>query len=1041
MRKNLVPLVLLSLLVFLYTQVTWGQGTTGTISGTVKDSSGAVLPGATVAIVNEETDLSRSIPTDGAGRYTAPSLPLGHYRVTARQEGFQSEVRQGIELTVGREAVVSFELQVGSVSQQIEVAGEAPLVESTSSTVGALVDDRTIRELPLNGRSYDQLAVLQPGVVALGAGAGVGSTTFDYGSSKRFSVAGSRSFSNSFLLDGTDINDHANATPGGAAGTNLGVEGIREFKILTNTYTAEYGRASGGIISAVTQSGTNGLHGSLLEFHRNSVLDARNFFNPGGVPPFRRNQFGGSAGGPIQKDKTFFFGAYEGLRQGLGTSMIAFVPSVAARQGILPTGQVVPVSPLIKPFLDLYPIPNGRDFGDGTAENIISPTVATNENYAMGRVDRRIGDKNSMFGRYSFDSDSVVNPSVFNLPNFEALTQSRRQYSTVQLTSIFSPALLNDAHFAYNRTFQSSDSLPTTSLGPEFSFIPGQTFGVIQTGSISQIGTGRSLASLGTTNGTPRVWNYNLFEWADTLTYIRGRHSLKTGINFKRIRDNASENTSVRGAYTFASFNDMLAAKPLNFEAVPPGQNAYRGYRQNIYGAFAQDDFRWTSRLTLNLGLRWEATSDPVEVNGMSSNLLQPVDPKYTLQDSFFTVSKKNFEPRVGLAWQVNSSGMTVLRAGFGIFHDHLLPSAYSSKVSKNPPFYNLMDAPNAKFPDGYKDLLVTALPAPYRIAPFVKEAAKIQYNLNVQQQFWKEMVVEAAYIGSESSHLSGWRAYNYAIAQIVNGQPFFPVGAARRNPNFGHIRNLTTDLNSNYNALQFTVKRRSPTGLQFQAFYTYSKSVDMKSSYEAGDSNQEPATSLDPLNPGRDRALSYFDARHNFVFTASYPFPFHPSQKAAAVVLGGWRADTIGTFSSGRPFTVQVGFNNSRNGDGSSPDRPNLVPGRSNNPVLGGADQYYDPSAFSLPAAGTYGNLGRNTVIGPGTATVDLALEKKFAVTEAVHAQFRAEVFNIINHANFGLPSVAVFTASRAASRSAGRITDTTTSSRQIQLGLKFVF
>src|ERR1700693_1322968 len=388
MKKHQV-LRIVVLLVFLSGGITWAQVTTGTISGTVKDSTGAVLPGAKVVVLNEETGISRTVETDAAGRYSALSLGLGNYRVTGSLEGFQTEVRSGIVLTVGREAVVDLTLTVGAVTQTVEVMGEAPLVESTSASLGSLVDDRTIRELPLNGRSYDQLALLQPGVTLLSPGQS-SLTAFNFGSGKRFSVGGQRANSNSFLLDGTIINDQANATPGGAAGTNLGVDTILEFKIFTNSFKAEYGHSAGSVVTAITRSGTNTLHGTAFEYIRNSALDARNFFDVrSGPPSFKRNQFGGVLGGPIKKDKTFFFVGYEGLRQGLAATQIATVPTLLARQGILPTG-TVPVNPASVPFLNLYPLPNGRDFGDGTGEYLSAPTIVTNENNFMARVDHQL---------------------------------------------------------------------------------------------------------------------------------------------------------------------------------------------------------------------------------------------------------------------------------------------------------------------------------------------------------------------------------------------------------------------------------------------------------------------------------------------------------------------------------------------------------------------------------------------------------------------------------------------------------------------------
>ena len=1024
------------------------QVTLGTISGIVKDSTGAVMPAAKIEILNEDTGIARTVEADTAGRYTVPALGLGKYRVTASLQGFQSEVRTGIELTVGREAVVNFELQIGAVSQSVEVSGEAPLVESTTASVGSLVDERTIRELPLNGRSYDRLALLQPGVA--GVGASGGSAVLDYGTGTRFSVAGSRTTSNSFMLDGTDINDHANATPGGAAGTNLGVDGIREFKALTNTFSADYGRSSGGIVSAVTRSGTNQLHGTVFEFIRNSALDARSFFDGDSAPPFRRNQFGGSLGGPLKKDKLFYFGTYEGLRQALGTTLSAFVPSLSARQGNLPGGITVPVSPLIRPFLNLYPIPNGPDFGDGTAQFTSSPSTPTNENYTMGRVDYQLSAKHSLFGRYSLDQDSVVNPEDQNLPRVDVRTfKTRRQYSTVQLNSVVSAATLNNFLFAYNRSYGNSDAVPSPPLGPEYSFVPGQVMGSIQFGSTqnSSSSVNRTINTLGTNSATPRQYAYNLFEWADNLTYARGKHSAKFGGDFKRILDNVSENTALRGIYTFPSLQGFLSAAPSNFEAILAGQNAYRGYRQSLFAVYGQDDIRLTPRLTANLGLRWEASSDPTEVNGLSSLLLHPLDPALTVTSHAFSVTKKNFEPRIGLAWELNDRATTVLRSGFGIFHDHVLPGIYAIALGKNPPFYNDLSVAGTPtnpvlFPNGITQLK-GGVPALILLDPNMKEAAKYGYNLNLQQQILKDLLVEVAYIGSRSNHLYYYTEVNYRTpSAFVNGQPIFASATAPRiNPAFGSSRSLEPFGNSNYNAFQATAKRRSVSGIQYQASYTLSRNTDTKTSTSSGDSGQEPTAVLNPLNPAADHGLSGLSLTHQFTFNLSYPLPFKFQRKSAEAVLGGWTVTSLGTFASGHPFTVRAGSNRSQDGDSQTPDRPNLLPGANNNPVLGNPVHYFDATQFAFPAAGTFGNLGRNTITGPGIRSLDLSLQKNFTLTERISARLQAEFFNILNHANFGLPATTAFTGTGGISGSAGRISTTTTSSRQIQFGLKIAF
>ncbi len=1047
MGKRLLLCVLLGV-VLLTGIALQAQVTTGTISGTVKDTSGAVLPGAKVTILNVDTGISRTLLTDSGGRYSAPSLGLGNYRMTVGQEGFQTEVRSGITLTVGREAVVDVQLAVGAVSQTVEVTGEAPLVESTTSAVGGLVDERTIRELPLNGRSYDQLALLEAGVTAYGdGGGGLSSGGFLYGTGTRFSVAGSRSYNNSYLLDGTDINDSGNGTPGGAAGLNLGVDAIREFKIVTSMFSADVGRATGAVISAVTKSGTNEMHGSLFHFLRNSALDARNFFDVGSKPPaFKRNQFGGTFGGPIKKDQTFYFGAYEGLRERLGLTQIATVPSPSAKNGLLAGGRVVPVSAAIRPFLVLWPNPNGRDFGDGTAEFINSPSRPTNEDYFMVRIDHQLTSKHSVFGRYTYDNDSRTTPT--SLATSVDISASRRQYATLQLSSVLSATLLNSARFAFNRSASKTDNLPTDAIPAGLSFIPGQPIGVIGIGGRAA-GAALIIANAGTSDTAPRFAYYNVFEAADDITVLKGRHSWKWGGNFKRLQDNTAQSTSLRGIYRFDSFESVLTATPNNFGAVRPGQSAYRGFRQNMYAVFGQDDFRVNPRLTLNLGLRWEAVSDPTEVNHLASRLLHLTDPAFSLSDVFIEITSKNFEPRAGFAWQVNESGKTVVRGGFGIFHDQILPVYYSIAATKYPPYYERLAVDNPNFPNGYLQLSSSGLVQINGVAPFLKTPAKNHYTFTLQQQLTKDMVLELGYVGSKGTNVTRYAELNTRPYIIVNGQKFFPAGATanvggpRKNPRFDEIRPLLTDTNAHYDGLQVKLKRATSHNLQFQISYTYSKALDDASTVATGDNSREAQASLDPEEPARDKGRASFDATNNVVINIGYPLPWNFQNKLVSFFVGGWEVSGIGTFTEGQPFSARLGSERSRNGGGGRADRPDLKPGFSPNPVLQHPtpDRWYDPNAFALPAIGTYGNVGRNTLVGPGRQTIDFSLVKRFAVTESRDFQFRAEFFNILNHANFGLPQNVPLTSTGAVSGSAGRITNVTTTSRQIQFGLKFTF
>jgi Carboxypeptidase regulatory-like domain/TonB dependent receptor len=1087
-----------TLSVLLFAVSLFSQVNTGTISGVVQDTSGAVIAGATLSIRNVDTGIATSIKSDAGGRYVVPNLPIGDYEVEAQQPGFRTEIRRGITLTVGREEVINLTLNVGQLADTVTVTAEAPVIETTTAAMSSLVDQRTIRDLPLNGRSYDQLAMLQPGVVSMGAGQA--SAAFDYGTGTRFSVTGSRAYANTFLLDGTDINDHANGTPGGAAGTNLGVDGVQEFKINTSVSPAEYGRSSGGVISAVTRSGTNTLHGSAFEFIRNDAFDSLGYFDHAGrngqtydtKAPYRRNQFGAALGGPIKKDKTFFFGNYEGMRQANGTVQNAAVPTDAARQGDVPLRIVssseqslcafktattchINVPAAVQPYVNLFQEPNqpANTPADGTAFWIGAPTQTTSENYFMTRVDHQISQNMRIFGRYSFDADINVIPNFNGSSIADEHDTSRRQYATIQVNNTLRPTLLNAFRFAYNRTAQHFDDVITDPRAANLSFVPGQEFGTISFGS-QGLSKASPLNFLGIDNGAPRVYWYNLFQAGDDLTYVSGGHSFKWGVNIERIQDNEITSSNSRGDFTFSDLPTFLANQPSGFQALAPGADGYRGLRETMFGVYMQDDYRVTQRFTFNLGLRWEAITDPTEVNGKMANLLNITDPAPTvLKDSFFSVGKKEFQPRIGLAWQLNGSGTSVLRAGFGIFNDHILPYSFVGVASGTPPFFTSLNDANPIFPIDTNFTNGTAPPPQFSTIPTqITEPSKTQYNLTLQQQVMKNTVLEVAYIGSESHHLqrSGeWNPSTPIAPGVFPNSKSSQIQANRINPNFASLPTYRFDGNGDYNALQVILRRRSVNGMQFQIFYTYSQSIDTKSTIAGGESRQEPNTVQDFNNPSLDRGRSSFDARHNLVPTITYPFPFRVQQKFLGAVVNGWTVNGIGTVRTGEPFTVRDGYNWSRNGDRWSPDRPNLNPGFSNNPThgftagcagvaagqkLGTPGLWFDPCAFSLPPlvpcvspatknlCATYGNLGRNTLTGPRLYNIDFSADKSFRITEAVNLQFRAEIFNLLDEAHFYTPNFSIFPGGSFTS-TAGTITSLISSpgGRLVQFGLKLAF
>ncbi|MBI4482184.1 MAG: TonB-dependent receptor [Acidobacteria bacterium] len=1029
--------------------------TTASILGTVTDETGALVPGVTVTVRNQRTGLTRVALTDSEGRYRAPNLPLGGYELKAELQGFRAVVRTGVELTVDRDAVINFELHVGEISEQLVVTGAAPLVETTKSSTSALINERDVTELPLNGRSFDQLATLSPGVtITKSAPRG-----FFYGRGAKFSVAGARPNQSGMLLDGTDVNDVRGFAGGSVAGNFLGVDAIREFRVETSSYSAEFGGVAGAVINVVTKSGTNELHGTGFGFHRNDNLDARNFFDPGAPPEFKRNQFGFTIGGPIVRNRTFFLGAFEALRERLGLTQVGRVPTVAARQGILPT-ETVQISPVVKPILDLYPLPNGRDFGNGTAELLGSAASPTREDYFMVRIDHQWSDSDSFFARYTFDNATVRTPDDIRV--FETFDRGRNQYLTLEESKIISSRLVNRARFGFNRSFQSSEAAPLVSIASSLDLTPVFPFG--RSGNLS---AGSGTSTLGAPNPIiPRITPYNQFEWSDDINLNLGGHSVKAGAIVKRIQFNFKAWFDGSGTLQFNTLRDFLLGRPLVFRAVLPGSDAVRGYRQTLFGGFLQDDIRITPHFTLNLGVRYESVTGPTEVNGKLSNFPPGATTPVILgSGSFFETDKNTFAPRLGFAWDPLGDGKTSVRSGFGIFYEHALPWHWSvagirqfpfffrAAISR-PPFNSIKEPFNSlpplsealgRVPQGPDSVFITKTPY------------MLQYNLTLQREIAPNLGWTVSYVGSRGINLFHGVERNTVIPDILpDGRKFFPPGRPVRNRALQRHIVTESEANSWYNSFQTWVEKRMSQGLQFRVAYTFGKSLDTHSSTFSGEYRGGSArTPLDPENQFLDKSVSNFHVQHNLTFNYVYELPFGPGRAMgrslagpAAKLLGGWQVNGILTLASGAPVHVQNRHDHSRHlagGRDGAGDRPDLVAGRSNSPVLGGPDRYFDVSAFRLQPAGFFGTVGRNTVRGPGYANFDLSVVKNTlipSISETFNVQFKAEFFNLPNRTNFGPPASTVFEdASGRPVGGVGRISDTVSTSRQLQFGIKFIW
>ena len=1045
--------VLLVLFVLLAASaIALAQTVGASLQGTVSDPSGALIPGAQVEIRNVETGAIRTIVTDQSGLWREPVLPPGDYEMRVTASGFQTTVRKGIHLAVGQEAVIDLRMELGTTGAEVNVTADAERVNLVSGAVSGLVDEKQMRDLPLNGRSFQQLALLQPGVNAVNTGGNdpVGGRT------PKISMNGTRPEQSSFLLDGTDINDVYNKTPGSVGGVLLGVEAVLEFQVLTNSYSAEFGRSAGGVVNAVTRSGTNSYHGSLFEFLRNSDLDAKNFFDPATkpIPPFKRNQFGGVLGGPIRKDQTFFFGSFESLIDRLGLTGVTSVPNEAARTGNLPTGPIT-VNQAIQPILALFPHANGKDLGGGVAQYLFSAPQPTNEYFTQGRIDHHFSANDLLFGRYTFDNGTVNRPPTVKVPITLTAERSRNQYATLEYQHVFSPTKLNTFRIGFNRSDHESVNQHTVDIPSTTTWIPGQPLGYLTISGVATEDFGDYRL--------PRLDRLNNYQFGDTYFLSHGKHAFRFGLDTQRIQFNQHTTSQVGGLLTFTSLSNFLRGIPSQFDfSLPGGVDPDRGYRQRLFAFFAQDDIRLRPNLTVNLGLRYEFVTVPTEVNGKVSNLRHVTDSSLTIGDPWYkNPSLKNFSPRIGLAWDPFGTGKTSVRAGFGIFDDEILPKYYFFSGSLNPPYTQRASVTNVAAPVPFPNLLQNFDPnhVQYQLQTSnydLQNPYALQFNMSIQRSLPGDWVVSAGYSGSRGLHLLRIADANLAPDAVVNGIKTFYPQLGRRNPNFASITQRISDAQSYYNALQMSALKQFSHGLRAQFSYTFSRSIDDSSGVNSQDYSDGSVYSFDYYDRKADRGLSAFWAQHVFTGNWSYELPFARSMTGVGgVLLKGWQLNSITTVQTGHPFEVRLGFNRSGNLNSvnyAMHERPDLKPGYSNNPILGGPDRYWDINAFALPPAtfdssgrqltGQRGNLGRDTLIGPGLVNFDFAVAKNFLIDEQRRFEFRAEMFNLPNHPNFGVPSgLTTFSNATTIAPNWGVISTTVTTSRQIQFGLKFIF
>ena len=1044
----------------------------GTISGMVADATGASVANASVLLRNQETGSERRLLTDSAGGYAAPSIPVGVYIVTATHDGFSPQVRTGITVTVGQAVKIDFSLLTGEVTQEVTVSDKPAVVNATTQQTSGLVDERQVKELPLNGRSYDQLITLNPGVLnytAQRAGS-VGTSNSSVGS--MFVVSGRRPQDNLYLLNGVEYTGASliNVTPGGTSGQLLGVDAVREFNVLSDTYGANYGKRQGAQISIVTASGTNTMHGSVYEFLRNSYFDARNYFDQARIPEFQRNNFGVSLGGPLRRDKLFLFGNYEGYRQNLGITDVTLVPDAASRGAAAAS---------VKPFLNLWPDANGPEIGNGIAEAFSSPTQHIREDFGTMRFDANLTPNDLLFGVYTIDDSTAHTPTQNPLSLIDE--NLREQVLSVQEQHTFSPRLLNTFRVGFSRaSFYFLGSIPSDVQTVTPSFITGLPTGaIVIAGSTASNGSSQ-ITGAGANVGSNDAATRNLYTFDDHIFYSRGKHQIEAGIWLQWLQSNDNLAQNQYGQASFASLATFLTGTIKTFTIVPaPTELAWRSL---FAAAYVEDTWKPISRLEIRAGLRSESTTGWNEDHGRAavyrftpstiSGALPIIDTDPTTGNSGLTNNRAKFlpEPRLGLAWNPFGAGKTAVRASFGLHHSLLDNLDY--RFDQSAPYNTTLSYSSVPISDPTRGS--AGLVSPSNVQPDIATPTVLAWSLKVEQQIAPATSLTIGYIGSHGYHQILSEDQNEPNSVVCSASVACPTGVPngsiyypridKANPAVANTTSWVSQGYSNYNALEVDLQRSLANGLQLRANYTFAKNLDNGSAWNTSVSANTPAFVSYPANSSFDYGRAATDVHHIAAINATYDLPLGRQKLFLANVgpgvnriVSGWTLASIANLQSGFPFSPQLGYNPTGSGDTRNPVRPSVNPSFHGRLYAPGSTaqrvaRFFDPGAFSAPAYGVVGNVGRDTLTGPGYADWDLSLLKTTLLTEGTRLQFRAEIFNVLNHTNLQTPNAVVFssgpiqgTSSNQSapviqSPTAGVITAASTS-RQIQLGLKLLF
>jgi hypothetical protein len=1020
-----------------------GQTFRGTIIGTVTDVNGDAIPEASVTARNIATGLERATVTDSSGNYLIAELPIGTYEVAVTKANFKTARVTNVRVEVAGERRADVVMEVAGGAESVEIRANAVQVDSTTNTLGGSIGGREVADLPINGRDFTKFLVLVPGATGDPSGA-----TDSPGSFGLFSANGNRGRSNNYLLDGTDMNDGYRNLPAineagvfGTPATILPVEAIAEAAILSN-FEAEYGRNSGAVVNIVTKSGTNSLHGSLFEFFRNNWLDARNFFNPKPDPQtaFRNNQFGFAIGGPVARNKTFFFTSYEGQRERVGLNSVARVPDpreIAALGG----AQNSVIARLLA--RNPWPAPNRPVALFDPTPNLFVTTPAQNDvNSFIFKLDHSFNERNQLTGRYYYGNSDQSFPLAILagnvLPGFNTITPTSVHLVSLSYVKVVSTKKVNEARFGYNRFdegfFPEDRDFDPRTIGLNTGIQGPQDFGLPFIRIRNDPALGSSIASLGATLSVPRARVDTNWHVIDNFSWKLERHEVKFGYEFRRTFINAFFDAGYRGRLDFASLEDFLSGTLSGGRAAVG--DSRRNTFQNSHAAYFQDSFRWSRRFTLNLGLRYDYFGVIDEKHGLLSNF----DPQRGLLligqgglDRLYDRDLNNFSPRIGLAWDVTGKNKTVVRAGWGFFYDAFSQDFFVGQLPFNTfnpgPAYNPVGPAPILFSFSTVDTIRPGVPIftdfldsdVFAVDRRLRTPYVQNYNLNLQQELFRNVVFQIGYVGSHGTKLFRYRDINQPLNPAVSSArpfdngPFAPSGGT-----FFYVNNLETTANSSYNALQASLSLRERHGISSTINYTWSHSID-----NASDGQDYVANATQPDNsfrPDQERASSNFDVRHRFVWSFTYDVPTF--WKKFPRIGDGWQINGILTLRSGSPFHVNL-FDD-YNGTGEFFPRPDLV----GDPFAGTRtpDNFLNLSAFKVPCTldpsgdgsaascipGTqhFGSLGRNALVGPGYANFDLSLFKTTRLGEQVRLQFRAEVFNLFNHPNFSSPLLPGFSA-----------------------------